>query len=147
MRKRLVWEIRPLSDEPLLFPSNPKGTTYERNTCPSSPQTPYPRCQPLHGRSLPYSIKKGFRKAMAKKEPILVVTIADNIVKKATLFTNVKLAEEAFTIAAMDLGARKEDMDDHLDNGYYENIESVCITWPDLNPKSCKSFVSNKPSK
>jgi hypothetical protein len=66
-----------------------------------------------------------------KKEPILVVMIKDGVVDEVKLFTDPKRAEECFILTALDLGARKDDMDDHLDDGYYEGANfSVCITWP-----------------
>jgi hypothetical protein len=69
-----------------------------------------------------------------KKEPILVVTIKDGVVDEAKLFTDVKRAEECFTLAALDLGARKDNMDTHLDDGYYQDLKSttVCLTHPEV---------------
>lgn len=68
-----------------------------------------------------------------KSDPILVVTIKENVVDEARLFTNVKRAQEAFTIAAMDLGARKDFMDALLDDGYYQAGDlSVCLTHPEV---------------
>jgi hypothetical protein len=70
---------------------------------------------------------------MAKKEPILIITIKDGVVNEAKLFTNLKRAEEAFIIKAMDLGARKDDIDSHLDDGYYPGSnETVCIVHPEV---------------
>ena len=71
---------------------------------------------------------------MAKKEHILIVTIKDGVVNEAKLFTNVKQAEEAFIIKAMDLGARKDDLESrHLDDGYYPGSnETVCIVHPEV---------------
>ena len=70
---------------------------------------------------------------MAKKESILIVTIKDGVVNDAKLFSNVKRAEEAFTIKAMDLGARKDDIDSHLDDGYYQGSnETVCLVHPEV---------------
>jgi hypothetical protein len=68
-----------------------------------------------------------------KKEPILVVLIRDGVVDEAKLFTDVKRAEECFVITALDLGARKDDIDlIHLNNGYYQDLKSstVCLTHP-----------------
>ena len=70
-------------------------------------------------------------KKKEKKEPVLVVKIRDGVVDEVKLFTDPKRAEECFTLTALDLGARKDDMDTHLDDGYYEIANaSVCITWP-----------------
>jgi len=70
---------------------------------------------------------------MNKKEPILVVDIREGVVNEALLFTDVKRAEEAFTIKALDLGAKKDDMDGHLEDGYYLGANfSVCLTHPDV---------------
>jgi hypothetical protein len=69
-----------------------------------------------------------------KKDPILVVLIRNGVVDEAKLFTDVKRAEECFTITCLDLGARKSDMDTHLDNGYYQDLKcsTVCLTHPEV---------------
>jgi len=70
---------------------------------------------------------------MSKRKPILVVTIRDGVVDEAKLFTNVKRAEECYTIECLDRGAKKDDMDNHLDNGYYEGVSSsVCLVHPTI---------------
>lgn len=67
------------------------------------------------------------------KEPILVVTIKDSVVDEAKLFTDVKRAEECFILKCLDNGASKDDLDTHLDDGYYQvDSFSVCITWPEV---------------
>jgi hypothetical protein len=40
---------------------------------------------------------------MAKKEPILVITIQDGVVNEAKLFSNVKRAEKVFIKKALEL--------------------------------------------
>ena len=69
-----------------------------------------------------------------KKEPTLVVVINDGSVSEAKLFTDVKRAEECFTLTCLDIGARKDDMDAHLDNGYYQDLKSttVCLVHPEV---------------
>ena len=67
------------------------------------------------------------------KEPILVVTISADVVHEAKLFTDVKHAEECFTLECLNHGAKKDDMDTHLDDGYFIISNwSVCITWPEV---------------
>jgi hypothetical protein len=74
----------------------------------------------------------GFRKTKAPVY-LTVIKIRDNIVDSCNLYTNVKAAEEDFIITSLDLGARKDDMDTHLDNGYYFHANtSVYIVWPDF---------------
>jgi hypothetical protein len=69
-----------------------------------------------------------------KKEPILVVKIRDGVVDEAKLFSDVKRAEECFTLTCLDLGARKDDMDTLLDDGYYQDLKSttVCLVHPEI---------------
>ena len=68
-----------------------------------------------------------------KKEPILVLTFKDESVNEAKLFYEVHDAEECFTLKALDLGARKGDMSNHLDNGYYNNAPGIVyILWPEV---------------
>ena len=68
-----------------------------------------------------------------KKDPILVVVVSEGVVDEAKLFNNVLDAQECFTLAALDLGARKDDMETHLDDGYYEGKNSaVCLTHPEV---------------
>ena len=80
---------------------------------------------------------------------LAVVKIRDNIVDYMKLFYGpngvlqkgsnsgksiTTIAEEEFVKIAKEIGftGTDEDMDDHIDNGYYEGaIESVCISWPD----------------
>ena len=67
---------------------------------------------------------------MAKKEHILIVTIKEGVVNEAKFFTNIK----AFINKAVDLGARKDDLESrHLDDGYYPGSnETVCIVHPEV---------------
>jgi hypothetical protein len=68
-----------------------------------------------------------------KKDKVLVVTIKDGVVDEAKLFTDVKRAEECFTMACLDVGARKGDMECILDDGYYQGMNfTVCITHPEV---------------
>jgi hypothetical protein len=69
-----------------------------------------------------------------KKDPILVVLIRNGVVDEAKLFTDVKRAEECFTLVCLDLGARKDHMDKHLDDGYYQDLKcsTVCLTHPEI---------------
>lgn len=68
-----------------------------------------------------------------KKEPVLVVKIRDGVVDEVKLFTDPKRAEECFTLAALDIGARKDDMECILDDGYYQGMNfSVCLTHPEV---------------
>jgi len=69
-----------------------------------------------------------------KKEPTLVVVINDGSVSEAKLFTDVKRAEECFILTCLDLGARKDDMDTHLDDGYYQDLKhtTVCLVHPEI---------------
>ena len=66
---------------------------------------------------------------MAKKEQILIITIKDGVVNEAKLFSNVKKAEEAFIIKAVDLGAKPRDLDSHLDDGYYQMTTANKSWW------------------
>jgi hypothetical protein len=67
-----------------------------------------------------------------KKEPVLVVIIKNNVVDEAKLFSDVKKAEECFTLECLNIGAKKDDMDVILDEGYYQdfNCTAVCLTHP-----------------
>jgi len=69
-----------------------------------------------------------------KKKPILVVIIRHGIIDEAKLFTDVKRAEECFILTCLDLGARKDDMDTHLDDGYYQDLKhtTVCLVHPEI---------------
>jgi hypothetical protein len=70
---------------------------------------------------------------MSKKQIVLVVTIKDDVVDEAKAFTDVKAAEECFTLICLDHLANKDDMDMHLDDGYFMWTNgSVCITWPEI---------------
>jgi len=65
------------------------------------------------------------------KNPIVVVKIREGVVDEAILCNDAKRAEEGFILGALELGARKEDMETHLDDGYYQ-IEnaSICLVHP-----------------
>lgn len=69
-----------------------------------------------------------------KKKPIVVVIIRRGLIDESKLFTDVKRAEECFTLAALDLGASKDNMDTHLDDGYYQDLKysTVCLTHPEV---------------
>jgi hypothetical protein len=77
-------------------------------------------------------------KKNSKKVLINVIKIKDGVVEECSLHTNVKDAEEEFTLGALDLGAKKEDMDDHLSDGYCLSRhlnKSVCLVWPKLKKR------------
>lgn len=69
-----------------------------------------------------------------KKKPILVVIIRHGLIDESKLFTDMNRAKECFILAALDLGARKDDMDTHLDDGYYQDLKhtTVCLTHPEV---------------
>jgi len=69
---------------------------------------------------------------MPNKESILVVTISADVVNDAKLFTDNLKAEEYFTLQCLDHGATKDDMETHLDDGYFIGSNwSVCIVHPE----------------
>lgn len=77
--------------------------------------------------SLVYPVTEG----STVEPPILVVKIREGVVDEATLFDDPKDAEEKFTVDALDLGAKKDDMESHLDDGYYQIMNaSVCLVHP-----------------
>jgi hypothetical protein len=62
---------------------------------------------------------------------ILVITIKDGVVNEALSFSNVKKAEVRFTKEALKLGAKRDDMDVHLDDGFFAIANaSVCLVHP-----------------
>ena len=68
-----------------------------------------------------------------KQGDVLVVMIEDGVIKEAKLFHDVKLAEKCFTLNAIKLGAPREDIESHLDDGYYSKHNlSVCIVHPEV---------------
>jgi hypothetical protein len=70
---------------------------------------------------------------MPKKDYIAVIIIKDGVVDEAKLFTDNNKAEECFTLECLNRLADKEDIEDLLDDGYYEgNNFSVCITHPEI---------------
>lgn len=79
-------------------------------------------------------VNGGKIKKVPKKVFINVIKLRDNIVDSCNLHTNVKAAEEDFILTALDLGAKKDDMDTHLMDGYYFSADSTSayIVWPEL---------------
>ena len=72
-----------------------------------------------------------------KKDYICVIKIKEGVVDECSLHTNVKDAEEEFTLAALDIGANKKFMNTHLDDGYcISNDRSVCLVHPTLKIRS-----------
>jgi len=63
---------------------------------------------------------------------VLIITIKDGIVDEALSYKDdVKRAEDKFTKKALELGAEQQDIDTHLEDGYFSIANaSVCIVHP-----------------
>lgn len=75
-----------------------------------------------------------------KKNPekifINVIKIKDGVVDECSLHTNIKNAEEEFTLTAINMGADEHFMSDYLDDGYFQSLNKcVCFVWPDLKKR------------
>lgn len=67
-----------------------------------------------------------------KSKFVSVIKVKEGVVNSAKIFSNAKDAEECFITEATILGAKKEDMESYLDNGYYSIMNaSVCLVHPD----------------
>ena len=70
------------------------------------------------------------------KNPIAIVKLREGVVEEANLFSNAQDAEEKFTLEALDLGAKKDDIESHIEDGYYEGkYLTVCLVTLDVSQR------------
>lgn len=68
-----------------------------------------------------------------ESQPVLVITVRDGVVNEAKLFDNVHRAEECFTLECLDKGASKDDIEAHIEDGYYQGMNfAVCLVHPEI---------------
>lgn len=64
----------------------------------------------------------------------MVITIEGNVVNECKGYKTSEEAEKAFKETALQMGARSEDLELHLEDGYYLDCGciSVCLVHPDI---------------
>lgn len=68
-------------------------------------------------------------------EIFIVYLVSANIIAQTNLFKSKKKAEEFFTSSILSNGAEEDDINDHLDDGYFEcqDGDTFCIGSETLN--------------
>ena len=57
-------------------------------------------------------------------ERIMVITVCDSVVSSTKIYCDLVEAEEKFTRIALEIGADSDEMEDHLEDGYYVSLNT-----------------------